>query len=207
MVFATFGIDRLTLKELKHVCETKKKLKQLERNISSPTQETPTTNEDTHEHGNNKAFSYQNMNSVSQDKTQTIKSSTDIIALVEDAIKNKDTSVIKKIEDKNHLKYMQKVVEVEILRTDLIFSIPSVSIGIKGIILGTIAIGLSIFLVAIPIDNLPKIISPLVGVIIIGVGIYYYIKANKLDREFEKIKRHIEFMHDFILEIEEKLLK
>jgi hypothetical protein len=206
-VFTIFGIDRLTLKELKHVCKTKKKLKQLkERNISSPTQETPTTNEDTQEHGNNKAFSYQNMNSARQDKTQTIKSSTDIIALVEDAIKNEDSSVIEKIEDKNHLKYMQKVVEVGILKNGLIFSIPSVSIGI-GISIGIIAIGVSFLVVTIPIDNLSKITYPVGGVIIICMGIYYGIKAKKLDGEFEEIKRDIEFMRDFILEIEGKLLK
>ena len=206
-VFTIFGIDRLTLKELKHVCKTKKKLKQLkERNISSPTQETPTTNEDTHEHGNDKAFSYQNMNSANQDKTQTIKNSADIIALVEDAIKNKDASIIEKIEDKNHLKYMQKVVEVGILKNGLIFSIPSVSIGI-GISIGIIAIGVSFLVVTIPIDNLSKITYPVGGVIIICMGIYYGIKAKKLDGEFEEIKRDIEFMRDFILEIEGKLLK
>jgi hypothetical protein len=39
------------------------------------------------------------------------------------------------------------------------------------------------------------------------MGIYYGIKAKKLDGEFEEIKRDIEFMRDFILEIEGKLLK
>ena len=168
LVFYTFGIDRLTLKELEILYKAKKKLRQLkERNISSPIQETSITNEDTHEYENNKAFSYQNVNSANQDKTQTIKNSKDIIALVEDAIKNKDASVIEKIEDKNHLKYMQKVVEVGILRKCLISSIPSLYIGNKGIILGLIAIGVSFFLVAIPIDNLSKITFPLGGVIII----------------------------------------
>ncbi|CAD6490302.1 MAG: hypothetical protein KFBDDELM_00183 [Candidatus Argoarchaeum ethanivorans] len=55
-VFATFGIDRSTLKELETLFEAKKKLRQLkEGNILSPTQETPTTNEGTNEHENNKA--------------------------------------------------------------------------------------------------------------------------------------------------------
>lgn len=187
--------------------KSKKKLKQLkEPDISSSIQETVITHEDSPKHETNKIFSHKNKNSIYQDKIQTIKNSTDIIALVEDAIKNKDTSIIEKIEDKNHLKYMQKVVEVGILKNGLIFSIPSVSIGI-GISIGIIAIGVSFLVVTIPIDNLSKITYPVGGVIIICMGIYYGIKAKKLDGEFEEIKRDIEFMRDFILEIEGKLLK
>ena len=56
LVFATFGMDRSTLKELETLFEAKKKLRQLkEGNILSPTQETPPTNEGTNEHENNKA--------------------------------------------------------------------------------------------------------------------------------------------------------
>ena len=187
LVFYSFGIDKFTLKELEILCKAKEKLKQLkEHNIPSAIKE--------------------NANSIHQDKTPTIKSFIDIIALVEDAIENKDTSVIEKIEDKNHLKYMQKVVEVAIIRKGLIFSSLSVDIGVKGISLGMIAIGISFFLVGISMDNLSKITYPLGGVIIIGIGIYG-IKTNKLKRGFEKIERDIEFMHAFILKIEEKLLK
>ncbi|RZB33247.1 MAG: hypothetical protein AEth_00040 [Candidatus Argoarchaeum ethanivorans] len=55
-VFYTFRMDRSTLKELETLFEAKKKLRQLkDSNILSPTQETPTTNEGTNEHENNKA--------------------------------------------------------------------------------------------------------------------------------------------------------
>ncbi|RZN15970.1 MAG: hypothetical protein EF812_00870 [Methanosarcinales archaeon] len=56
LVFAILGMDRSNLKELETLFEAKKKLRQLkEGNILSPTQETPTTREDTNEHENNKA--------------------------------------------------------------------------------------------------------------------------------------------------------
>lgn len=188
LVFYSFGIDRLTLQELRILCKAKEKLKQLKKhNIPSPIKE--------------------NANSIHQDKTPTIKSSIDIIALVEDALENKDTSVIEKIKDKNHLKYMQKVVEVAIIGKGLIFSSLSVYIGAKGISLCIIAIGVSFFLVGISMDNLSKITYPLTGAFIVGLGMWQGIKTDKRKREFEKIERDIEFMHAFILKIEEKLLK
>ena len=75
----------------------------------------------------------QNATSVHQDETPTIKNYEDIASLANDAIKNKDTSVIEEIEDKNHLRYMQKDVEMWLIRKDSIFSIISLDIGIRGI--------------------------------------------------------------------------
>ena len=69
-----------------------------------------------------KVMTNQNATSVHQDETPTIENYGDIISLVDDAIKNKDTSVIEEIKDKNHLKCMQKDVQVRLLRTSSIFS-------------------------------------------------------------------------------------
>ena len=131
-----------------------------------------------------------------------------LAALVDDAIKNKDTSVIEETEDKNHLKYMQKDVEMRILRKDSIFSILSLDIGIKGIFLCIFAIGLSLFLVGISIDGLSEITYPVCGFFIMlfaGVGVVWW--DRKYKKELEKIGKDAEFMCDLILKIEEKLLK
>ena len=124
-----------------------------------------------------------------------------LVALVDKAIENKDTSVIEEIEDKNHLKYMQKDVEVRLLRTDSIYSSLSLYVGNMGIGFGTFAIGLSFFLIGIPIDGLAEITYPIGGFVIMCAGIIVCIKG------FKKIDKNIEFMCDLILKIEEKLLK
>jgi len=97
-----------------------------------------------------------NATSVHQDETPTIENYNDIVSLVDDAIKNKDTSVIEEIEDKNHLKYMQKDVEVRLLRKGSIYSSRSLYIGNTGIALCALAIGLSLILIGNPIDGLVK---------------------------------------------------
>ena len=150
----------------------------------------------------------QNATSVHQDETPTIKNYEDIASLANDAIKNKDTSVIEEIEDKNHLKYMQKDVEMRILRKDSIFSIISLDIGIRGIFLCIFAIGVSFVLVGIPIDGLSKIAYLICGFFIIllcATGLVRWDRKNK--KEFEKIDKDAEFMCELILKIEEKLLK
>ena len=128
-----------------------------------------------------------------------------LVALVDKAIENKDTSVIEEIEDKNHLKYMQKDVEVRILRKGSIFSSLSLYVGNMGIGFGALAIGLSLFLVGIPIDGLSEITYPVGGFVIMCVGIIIVIIPNT--KWFKNIDKDIEFMCDLILKIEEKLLK
>ena len=128
-----------------------------------------------------------------------------LVALVDKAIENKDTSVIEEIEDKNHLKYMQKDVEVRILRKGSIFSSLSLYIGNTGIGIGALAIGLSLFLVGIPIAGLSEITYPVGGFVIMCVGIIIVIIPHT--KWFKNIDKDIEFMCDLILKIEEKLLK
>ena len=147
-------------------------------------------------------------NSVRQDETPTIENYKDIVSLVDKAIKNKDTSVIEEIEDKKHLKYMQKDVEVRLLIKDSIFSSLSLYIGNTGISIGALAIGLSLFLVGIPIDGLSEITYPVGGFVImlfVGMGVVWW--DRKYKKELEKMDKDIEFMYDLILKIEEKLLK
>jgi len=147
-------------------------------------------------------------NSVHQDETPTIENYKDIVSSVDKAIENKDTSVIEEIEDKNHLKYMQKYVEVRLLRKGSIWSIQSLDIGIRGIFLGIFAIGVSIVLVGTPIDGLSKITYPVCGFVIILlsiVGVVWWSRKRK--KELEKMDGAIEFMCNLTLKIEEKLLK
>ena len=153
-------------------------------------------------------------NSVHQDETPTIENYKDIVSSVDKAIENKDTSVIEEIEDKNHLKYMQKDVEVRLLRKDSIFSSLSLDIGIKGIFLCILAIGLSSFaiglssvLVGSPIDGLFKIIYTVGGICIMLLGIWGVVQYRKPKKELEKIENDVKTMCDLILKIEEKLLK
>ena len=146
--------------------------------------------------------------SVRQDETPTIENYKDIVSSVDKAIENKDTSFIEEIEDKNHLKYMQKDVEVRLLRKGSIFPILSLDIGIKGIFLCIFAIGLSLFLVGISIDGLSEITYPVCGFFIMlfaGVGVVWW--DRKYKKELEKIGKNFKFMYDLILKIEEKLLK
>jgi len=82
--------------------------------------------------------------SVRQDETPTIENYKDIVSLVDKAIENGKTSVIEEIEDKNHLKYMQKDVEMRILRKGSISSSRSLYISNTGIALCALAIGLSL---------------------------------------------------------------
>lgn len=140
--------------------------------------------------------------SVRQDETPTIENYKDIVSSVDKAIEKKDTSVIEEIEDKNHLKYMQKDVEVRLLRKGSIFSSLSLYIGNTGIGLCALAIGLSLsfILIGIPIDGLSKILYSVGCVVIICLGIIILIRFKNIDKD-------IEFMCDLILKIEEKLLK
>ena len=147
-------------------------------------------------------------NSVHQDETPTIENYKDIVSSVDKAIENKDTSVIEEIEDKNHLKYMQKYVEVRLLRKGSILSIQSLDIGIRGIFLCIFAIGVSFVLVGIPIDGLSKIAYLIGGFFIILLGTTGLVRWDrKHKKELEKIDKDAEFMCDLILKIEEKLLK
>ena len=140
--------------------------------------------------------------SVRQDETPTIENYKDIVSSVDKAIENKDTSVIEEIEDKNHLKYMQKDVEVRILRKGSISSSRSLYISNTGIALCVLAIGLSLSFISIgiPIDGLSKILYSVGAVVIICLGIIIFIRFKKIDKD-------IEFMCDLILKIEEKLLE
>ena len=131
-----------------------------------------------------------------------------LVALVDNAIKNEDTSVIEEIEDKNHLKYMQKDVEMRILRKGSIFSSLSLDIGIKGIFFCIFAIGVSFVLVGIPIDGLSKIAYFIGGFFIIllcTTGLVWW--DRKYKKELEKMDKDFKVMYDLILKIEEKLLK
>ena len=143
--------------------------------------------------------------SVHQYETPTIENYKDIVSLVDDAIKNKDTSVIEEIEDKNHLKYMQKDVEVRLLRKGSIFSIQSLYVGNRGVGFGVLAIGLSFFLIGISIDDLYKIIYSVCGFFIMCAGIIMVIIPYT--KWFKKIEKDVGTMCDLILKIEEKLLK
>jgi len=140
--------------------------------------------------------------SVRQDETPTIENYKDIVSLVDKAIENGKTSVIEEIEDKNHLKYMQKDVEMRILRKGSISSSRSLYISNTGIALCALAIGLSLSFISIgiPIDGLSKILYFIGGVVIICLGIIIFIRFKNIDKD-------IEFMCDLILKIEEKLLK
>ena len=144
--------------------------------------------------------------SVRQDETPTIENYKDIVSSVDKAIENKDTSVIEETEDKNHLKYMQKDVEVRLLRKGSTFSSLSLYIGNKGIGLCALAIGLSFSSINIPIDGLSETTYHAGGLFImcLGIIIIFIIPRTKW---FKNIDKDAEFMCDLILKIEEKLLK
>lgn len=126
---------------------------------------------------------------VSQE-TKTEINFESLRTIVDDAIKNKNTSAIEVIEDEKQLRYMQKYAE-------LLVSKDEISVGIYGYVLTLIAIGVSYLLVNPP--NFTKLMSPYSGflIIIFGLIVMFFWKR--------KYKPEIEFMHEIILKIEEKL--
>jgi hypothetical protein len=128
-------------------------------------------------------------------------------AIVDDAIKNKNTSAIEAIEDEMHLRYIEKYLESLISNNSTKISFLSLDTDIKGISIGFIAAGLSLFLGGLSIDNISKILYSIGGIIVMFLGLLLDRKTNKYKREFEKVEKDIGFMHTIILKIEEKLLK
>lgn len=131
----------------------------------------------------------------------------DLKALVKKAIENEDFSIIEAIKDKNQLRYIQKYAELFVSNINSKISFLSLYMELKGSNLCIIAIGISLFLVGVSINNITKISYLLTGVVIIGLGVWMEIRINKYKKEIEKIEKDIEFMQDFVLKIEEKLLK
>lgn len=110
--------------------------------------------------------------------------------MVKDAIKTQNIDKIERIESEPQLRYMQKYAE-------LLVSKDEIEIGIYGYVLAIIAIGISYFLVNPP--DFTKFISRFSGILIIIIGliVLFFWKF--------KYKPEIEFIHEIILKIEEKL--
>jgi hypothetical protein len=66
--------------------------------------------------------------------------------IVENAIKNEDTSVIEAIKDDNHLRYIQKYIELQVSEDESRISSSSHFFGIKGFSAAIFAIGVSLSL-------------------------------------------------------------
>ncbi|NJD76140.1 MAG: hypothetical protein FIB08_03445 [Candidatus Methanoperedens sp.] len=128
-------------------------------------------------------------------------------AIVNDAIENENISAILAIEDKNQLRYMQKFVEVKLSELTANKSIPSFILSASGIVFGIIAIGLTIFLVGVSLDDVGKIIYRVAGIILVIYGIWLFKDIYKYKGKFEKSGKEIKFMYEIILKIEETLIK
>ncbi len=125
--------------------------------------------------------------------------------IVDDAIKTKNICTIEKIEDEHQLRYMQKYAEVLVSEDESRISSKSYSLGMYSVALAFVAIGLSYFLAGIsryPIENINVISGT--SIIIFGAALFLWIVLKK-DKENENINKDIEFTHDIILKIEEKL--
>lgn len=124
--------------------------------------------------------------------------------MVDEAIKTQNICIIEKIKDEHQLRYMQKYADVLVSEDESKISFKSYSLGMYSIGLAFAAIGLSYFLAGIskyPLENINVISGTS---IIFGATIFFWI-ALKKDKENENINEDIEFTHDIILKIEEKL--
>ncbi|MCK4799242.1 MAG: hypothetical protein KAT05_17850 [Spirochaetes bacterium] len=141
---------------------------------------------------------------VDQSHNSPIGSYDNLKTIVNDAIKNQEISIIETIEDEKQLRYLQKYAESLISWDGLRFSYYSFLIGAMGIGVALFAIGISIYLFGE--STVPKIVYLILGVIIMGSGVWEILKTIKTRKQFDKMLEENKFIHDLILKIEEKLL-
>jgi hypothetical protein len=110
-------------------------------------------------------------------------------AIVDVAIKTKNICPIERITKENQLRYMQKYAESLISKTEF-------EIGKYGLGLAVVAIGLSYIIVATHFLN--ELIVYIGGIIIILLGCKIILSKTSDGK-------NIEFIHEIILKIEEKL--
>lgn len=125
--------------------------------------------------------------------------------IVEDAIKAKNICTIEKIKDEHQLRYMQKYAEMLVSEDESSISSLSYSLGMQSFALAFCAIGLSYFLAGVsryPLETINVISGS--SLLILGFVLFFWI-VPKREKENENMKKDIEFTHDIILKIEEKL--
>lgn len=126
--------------------------------------------------------------------------------VVDNAIKNRDFSFIETTDDENQLIYMQKYIDLENTKRNVVGSFYSLRVGTIGLCMSIVAIGLAFILIAVA--SVPKSVNILVdiigGIAIIIMGMYFAIRTNK---EFEVNEKDADFRHDIILRIEEQLIR
>ena len=127
--------------------------------------------------------------------------------MVDEVVETKNLGIIDKIE-KEKLRYVQKYAESVISHYELIVSSNSLVAGVMGLVFGFFALGLSIILSILFTVNssVLKAVLFILGAIMMGVGFLAVEKVDKARKEFKKREKDIEFMRNFILKIEEKLL-
>jgi hypothetical protein len=124
---------------------------------------------------------------------------------VDEAIKTKNICIIEGIEKEN-LRYAQKYTEVLVSEEELRVSIESYSKGFEGVILAIIAIGISWILFGVSRDPFLEVEFFFLGLVILSLGLWLWYRVRPYERkEFEKREKDIEFMHEIILKIEERL--
>ncbi len=124
---------------------------------------------------------------------------------VDEAIKTKNISVIEGIE-KEDLRYAQKYTELQISKIESKASSKSYLIGLEGVSFAIIAIGGSLVLFGISKIPMVETMYFYLGIVIVIMGMWIWYGGRPYQiKEFDKIEKDIEFMHEIILRIEEKL--
>lgn len=125
--------------------------------------------------------------------------------MVDEAIKTRDIGIIDRIE-KEDLRYAQKYTEVLVSEEELRVSIESYLKGLEGVILAIMAIGISWIVFGVLRNPILDAEFSFFGfvILILGVLLWYKWRPLKIE-EFEKKEKDIQFMHEIILKIEEKL--
>ncbi len=124
--------------------------------------------------------------------------------IVDNAIKNRDTSFIETIEDENQLIYMQKYIDLENTKRSFSVSFVSLYIGIIGFFVAGVAIGISFILTGL--TSVPKSVDIIGGIVIFVLCAYYMLKTKKAFEKFETNKKDSEFWYDITLKIEERII-
>ncbi len=141
---------------------------------------------------------------MGQEDTENKISLESLRSMVDEAIKNKNICIIDKVEHEN-LRYAQKYAESLISKNESNISSKSYFMGINSIVLAFLAIGLSYFLAGISRYQLENVnVYSGLSIIIFGAVLFLWIKLKK-ENEIANINKNIEFIHEIILKIEEKL--
>lgn len=125
--------------------------------------------------------------------------------MVDEAIKTKNICIIERIEKEN-LRYAQKYAELRVSKNESRISFNSYLIGMDSVVFAILGIGLSYLLLIASKTPTLEAMYAIFGFALAfgGIRLLLWEKPKQI-KEFENKNKDIEFMHEIILKIEERL--